>query len=112
MGLPGFEPGRCGPKPHIITKLDHNPDCNNNFQNCLKKASVCLDKIRTKAKRLASMENTYAKPLETTTKQLRTSRTRPASRTMQNNAPPHQRIRKESASLKNKSFALILPQNV
>lgn len=26
MGLPGFEPGRRGPKPRIIAKLDHNPE--------------------------------------------------------------------------------------
>ena len=26
LGIPGFEPGQRGPKPRIITKLDHIPD--------------------------------------------------------------------------------------
>ncbi len=26
VGLPGFEPGQQGPKPRILTKLDHKPD--------------------------------------------------------------------------------------
>lgn len=25
LGLPGFEPGQQGPKPRILTKLDHRP---------------------------------------------------------------------------------------